>query len=70
MNQGSGGGFDNATHSDGALLFHYPSDGHWEAVFIAFASQKVPTNDQTGEPEADSKTIEQLSGTSQSNGSK
>lgn len=52
MNQGSGPQYDNAVGSDGALIFHYPTDGHWEAVFLAFASQEVPTNDTTGAAES------------------
>jgi len=53
MNQGSLPQFDNAVYSDGALVFAFP-DGHWEAVFMAFASQELPTDDSTGEPLQDS----------------
>lgn len=49
MNQGSLPQFDNGVWSDGALVFAF-QDGHWEAVFIAFASQELPTDDSTGEP--------------------
>ncbi|KAK5133137.1 hypothetical protein LTR08_008161 [Meristemomyces frigidus] len=52
MNQGNAASFDNAIGSDGAIIFHYPSDGHFEAVFLAFADQSVPTNDQTGVAES------------------
>ena len=52
MNQGSRPGFDNGIYSDGALLFKF-DDGHWEAVFLAFASQELPT-DEEGKPTPDS----------------
>ncbi|CAI7667520.1 unnamed protein product [Penicillium pancosmium] len=55
MNQGSLPRFDNGIYEDGALLFQY-DDGHWEAVFLAFASQRIPTNGE-GEPERDSETL-------------
>jgi uncharacterized protein YukJ len=29
----------NPVFEDGALLVHYPSDGHWEAAFFAFQDQ-------------------------------
>jgi uncharacterized protein YukJ len=49
MNQGNAGGFarDNGPYQDGGLLIAFP-DGHWEAVFLAFAVQAIHTNDQTG----------------------
>lgn len=49
MNQGSQPPFENGVGEDGALLIKYPS-GSWTTVFIAFASQKVPTDDRTGDP--------------------
>jgi uncharacterized protein YukJ len=51
MNQGSLPRFDNGVYSDGALLFKF-NDGHWEAVFLSFASQRLPT-DSEGEPRAE-----------------
>lgn len=46
---------------DGALLFHYVTgDSHFEAVFLAFASQEVPTNDQTGAAESNSTALDQI----------
>lgn len=55
MNQGSLPRFDNGIYEDGALLFEFP-DKHWEAVFLAFASQRIPTNG-AGEPERGSKSL-------------
>lgn len=55
MNQGSLPQFDNGVYSDGALLFQF-NDGHWEAVFLAFASQRLPTDDE-GMPKRGSQTL-------------
>ncbi len=40
MNQGGIGYFrqENAASQDGGILLHF-ADGHWEAIFMAFASQ-------------------------------
>ncbi|KAJ6171081.1 hypothetical protein N7470_000148 [Penicillium chermesinum] len=48
MNQGSKPSFSNGIYEDGALFFKFP-DGHWEAVFLAFASQRIPTNDEASQ---------------------
>ncbi|KAI9923871.1 hypothetical protein ASPWEDRAFT_26425 [Aspergillus wentii DTO 134E9] len=61
MNQGSFPQFDNGVYQDGALFFRFP-DGHWEAVFMAFASQRLPTNEETGEFVHGSKTLAQILG--------
>ncbi|KAI9147987.1 hypothetical protein HJFPF1_11808 [Paramyrothecium foliicola] len=47
MNQGSGGRFrnQNGIYQDGGVLLEFP-DGHWEAFFIAFASQAVKTDER------------------------
>lgn len=63
MNQGSLPSYSNGIYEDGALLFKY-DDGHWEAVFLAFASQKIPTDDQ-GEYTSDSKTLASILGASE-----
>ena len=55
MNQGSLPQFDNGIYEDGALLFKF-DDRHWEAVFLAFASQRIPTDDQ-GEAQSNSKSL-------------
>jgi uncharacterized protein YukJ len=56
MNQGSLPRFDNGVGQDGGLLFQFP-DGHWEAVFLAFASQRIPTDNRTGLPLGQSKSL-------------
>ncbi|PYH77391.1 hypothetical protein BO82DRAFT_181349 [Aspergillus uvarum CBS 121591] len=43
MNQGSRKAYEDAVFKDGGLVFRFP-DGRWEAVFLAFASQAVPTD--------------------------
>jgi uncharacterized protein YukJ len=60
MNQGSLPRFDNGIYEDGAILFQY-NDGHWGGVFLAFASQRIPT-DSEGEPEQDSDTLADILG--------
>jgi uncharacterized protein YukJ len=51
MNQGSDGGFRkyNGIYQDGGIVLEFP-DGHWEAFFIAFASQTVKTTND-GHPD-------------------
>ncbi|KAF9921997.1 hypothetical protein BGZ67_010795 [Mortierella alpina] len=46
MNQGSLRQFSNDAGKDGALIIEF--ENHWEAVFRAFGSQRVPTDDGTG----------------------
>lgn len=60
MNQGSLPSYSNGIYEDGAVLFEF-EDGHWEAVFLAFASQKIPTNDQ-GEYESNSESLADILG--------
>ncbi|CAJ2514037.1 Uu.00g021560.m01.CDS01 [Anthostomella pinea] len=64
MNQGNDASFGNAVGSDGAVIFHYSGDAttaaHFEAVFLAFADQKVPTNDQTGAPDSGAQPLAQV----------
>ena len=53
MNQGNPKGSfynDNGVYQDGALLFHFPSQGSWTAVFIAFQSESFKTDNKTGDP--------------------
>lgn len=50
MNQGSLPRFSNGVQQDGALLFHFEQPSEWVGVFLAFASQRVPTDDETGQP--------------------
>ncbi|KAG9242633.1 hypothetical protein BJ878DRAFT_425475 [Calycina marina] len=61
MNQGdSGKGFasDNGTWQDGSFILKF-SDGHYEAVFLAFAEQYTQTDDG-GQPITTAKTFSQL----------
>ncbi|ORY68456.1 uncharacterized protein BCR38DRAFT_423312 [Pseudomassariella vexata] len=62
MNQGNYGEAswtkENGIYQDGSFMLKYP-DGHWEAVFIAFASQYTETDDE-GQPEKGADTFAQL----------
>lgn len=51
MNQGNEGRFkkDNGVWQDGGIILEFP-DGHFEAIFLAFAVQKIHTDDETGSP--------------------
>nr|POE56501.1 uncharacterized protein yukj [Quercus suber] len=61
MNQGNTGDYENAVGTDGALIFHYPTgDQHFEAVFLAFATQEIPTDNTSGQPAADAKALDTL----------
>lgn len=62
MNQGSTGSYTqrggrehNDVWEDGALLIQFPD--RWVALFTAFAGQRLPTDDQTGNPLSDSQVI-------------
>ena len=46
MNQGNGGNYvkDNGTYQDGCLIIGRPNN-RWHAVFLAFQSQSIPTDD-------------------------
>jgi hypothetical protein len=50
MNQGNSGRFvgDDGVWQDGALLFHFPDQNQWVAIFLAFQSQAWHTDDTTG----------------------
>jgi uncharacterized protein YukJ len=54
MNQGSDGKFrsSNGVYQDGSVIVEF-ADGHWEAFFIAFASQTAETDDK-GQPKGPS----------------
>lgn len=50
MNQGNVGRFtkDDGPWQDGGLLFQFPAQNQWTAVFLKFQSQSWHTDDQTG----------------------
>lgn len=50
MNQGNIGRFvqDDGVWQDGGLLFEFPGQNQWTAVFLKFQSQSWHTDDQTG----------------------
>lgn len=58
MNQGSDPKeFPNVTHRDGAIFFHFEKGNTWSGLFLAFASQRIPTKGD-GKAEADAKKLE------------
>jgi hypothetical protein len=50
MNQGNAGQFtkDNGVWQDGGLIFEFPGQNQWTAVFLKFQSQSWHTDDHTG----------------------
>jgi len=47
LNQGNGAHphhQENSVFEDGGVLIHFPDDGHWGAVFLAFGLQAIGTN--------------------------
>lgn len=50
MNQGNSRRFqrDDGPWQDGAVLFHFPGDRRWIALFLKFQSQSWETDDRTG----------------------
>ncbi|HEX9060253.1 MAG TPA: DUF2278 family protein [Clostridia bacterium] len=52
MNQGNSGNFlkDNGVYQDGGLFINIPSQKKWIAIFLAFQSQALHTDDTTGNP--------------------
>lgn len=57
MNQGSLPGFDNGVGKDGGIFFYFPDEDRWDAIFLAFASQRTPTDDNTGLPNDNAETL-------------
>ncbi|KAG9578327.1 hypothetical protein KCU77_g14275, partial [Aureobasidium melanogenum] len=57
MNQGNTGHFSNDVYSDGSFMVQF--EDHWEAVFLAFADQEVPTDNETGNPTADAQAFDE-----------
>ena len=50
MNQGNSPRFskDDGVWQDGGLMFWFPKQGEWVAVFLKFQSQAIHTDDTTG----------------------
>ncbi|MDC7222136.1 MAG: YukJ family protein [Spirochaetales bacterium] len=63
MNQGSAGKFSkyNGLWQDGGVIIAYP-DGHFSALFLAFASQAVHTDEKKGNPLPESRNFAELLG--------
>ncbi|KAJ9099301.1 hypothetical protein QFC21_004182 [Naganishia friedmannii] len=60
MNQGSLPKFENGVYRDGGIFFHFEEDDSWQGVFLAFASQRVPTDDTTGLALPNSKSLAEM----------
>jgi hypothetical protein len=62
MNQGNAARFvqDDGIWQDGALLIHYPAENRWSALFLAFQSQALHTDDQTGHALASARRFEDV----------
>lgn len=52
MNQGNSGrhAVDNGVYQDGGLLFHFPDEDQWVAVFLKFQTQAWHSDDVSGVP--------------------
>lgn len=61
MNQGSLPQYPNGVYQDGAILVEF-QNGHWEAIFLAFASQKTQTDDDSGKPLSGSDSFAEILG--------
>ena len=62
MNQGSQGRFKkyNGVWQDGGIVIYYPSEDRFAAIFLAFASQAVHTDEQSGHALPGSRNLAQL----------
>lgn len=62
MNQGNVKRFerDDGVWQDGGMMIHSPGLDRWSAVFLAFQSQAVHTNDQSGHKEPGSLMFEDI----------
>jgi len=62
MNQGNHPRFqeDDGVFHDGGLIYHFPSQDRFIAVFLAFQSQALHTDDQTGHALAGSRTFQNV----------
>jgi uncharacterized protein YukJ len=64
-NQGNSGSHqsDDGVYQDGGLLFHFPAEQRWVALFLAFQSQSWHTDDRTGHSLEHTPVIEVRPGT-------
>ena len=62
MNQGSQERFRryNGVWQDGAVIIHFPDENRYAAIFLAFASQAVHTDEENGHPSPGSKNFAEL----------
>jgi uncharacterized protein YukJ len=62
MNQGNHSDFkeDDGVYHDGGLIFHFPERQRFVAFFLAFQSQALHTDDQTGHALLGSRTFEDV----------
>lgn len=62
MNQGSQAGFKqyNGVWQDGGVLIYFPDADRFDAIFLAFASQAVHTDEITGHGLSGSQNFAQL----------
>lgn len=62
MNQGSQGSFKkyNGVWQDGGIIIHYPEEKRFSGIFLAFASQAVHTDEQSGDGLPGSRNLAQL----------
>ncbi|MGB5637319.1 MAG: DUF2278 family protein [Waterburya sp.] len=64
MNQGSAGRFTqyNGVWQDGGIIIYFPEEDRFAAIFLAFASQAVHTDEETGNGLPGSQNFAQLLG--------
>ncbi|WP_052055368.1 DUF2278 family protein [Myxosarcina sp. GI1] len=64
MNQGSAGRFasSNGVWQDGGIIIYFPDENRFAAIWLAFASQAVHTDEQTGNALSGSQNFAQLLG--------
>lgn len=62
MNQGSAGRFtsSNGVYQDGGIIIHFLNEDRYAAIFLAFASQAVHTDDLGGNALPESKNFKEL----------
>ena len=70
MNQGSQGRFrsSNGVWQDGGIILHFPDENRYAAIFLAFASQAIHTDEENGHPVAGSQNLAEFLGLGNGNG--